>query len=111
MRSPVAEIQGAVVDGAAGFAQPKAGKITLYCRLALMLVEQAKRTLKELQVVCGGFVYFTMFRRQLLGILNEVWRFMEKLKRLPPVVRLPVPVEVQRELLIFTLLSPLAQID
>ena len=56
-------------------------------------------------------MYFAMFRRQLLGFLNEVWRFMEKLKTLPPVVRLPVPVGVQRELLSFTLLSPLAQID
>ena len=111
VRAPVAEIQGAIIDGAAGFAQPKAGKVTLYCRLALMLVKQGSCTLKELQVVCGGFVYFTMFRRPLLCILNEVWRFMEKLKSLPPVVRLPVPVGVQRELLTFILLTPLAQID
>ena len=110
-RAPVAEIQGAILDGVEGFAQPKAGKVTLYCRLAVMLVERGSCTLKELQVVCGGFVYFTMFRRPLLGILNEVWRFMEKLKHLPPVVRLPVPVGVQRELMIFTLLTPLAQID
>ena len=110
-RSPLAEIQGAIVDGELGFAQPKASKVCLYCRLAVMLVERGTCTLKELQVVCGGFVYFAMFRRQLLGFLNEVWRFMEKLKTLPPVVRLPVPVGVQRELLSFTLLSPLAQID
>ena len=111
VRAPVAEIQGAIIDGVEGFAQPKAGKVTLYCRLAVMLVDRGCCTLKELQVVCGGFVYFTMFRRPLLGILNEVWKFMEKLKKLPPVVRLPVPVGVQRELLTFTLLTPLAQID
>ena len=110
-RAPVAEIQGAVVDGVAGFAQPKASKIALYCQLGLMLVEQGKCTLKELQVVCGGFVYFAMFRRPLLSVLNEVWKFMEKLKRMPPVVRLSVPPEVQRELLMFILLTPLAQID
>ena len=114
VRSPVAEIQGAIVDGVAGFAQPKASKIVLYCQLALMLVQQERCTLKELQVVCGGFVYFAMFRRPLLSALNDVWRFMEKLKRLPPVVRLPVPPEVKRELLLFILLTPLAalaQID
>ena len=111
VRSQVAEIQGAIVDGAAGFAQPKASKVILYCHLALMLVQQEGCTLKELQVVCGGFVYFAMFRRPLLSALNEVWRFMEKLKRVPPVVRLPVPPGVKRELLTFILLSPLAQIE
>ena len=50
VRAPVAEIQGAIVDGVAGFAQPKANKIALYCQLALMLVEQGQCTLKELQV-------------------------------------------------------------
>ena len=110
-RAGVAEIQGAIVDGLEGFAQPKPGKVVLYCQLALMLVTRASCTLKELQVVCGGFVYFALFRRPLLAALNEVWRFMERLKRLPPVVRLPVPTEVQRELLMFILLTPLAQID
>ena len=110
-RSGVAEIQGAIVDGLEGFAQPKPSKVILYCQLALMLVRQAECMLKELQVVCGGFVYFTMFRRPLLAGLNEVWRFMEQLKKLPPVVRLPVPEAVQRELLTFILLTPLAQID
>lgn len=33
------------------------------CVLALSLAERGVCTLKELQVVCGGFVYFCMFRR------------------------------------------------
>ena len=82
-RAGVAEIQGAVVDGLEGFAQPKPSKVVLYCQLALMLVRQGACTLKELQVVCGGFVYFALFRRPLLSTLNEVWRFMEKWKKLP----------------------------
>ena len=36
---------------------------------------------------------------------------MEKLKKLPPMVRLPVPKEVQGELLTFIQVTPLAQID
>ena len=51
---------------------------------------------RELQVVCGGLVYFTGFRRPLLSALNAVWRFMEELKTVPPVVRLPPPRECAR---------------
>ena len=111
VRAEVAEIQGAIVDGVAGFAQPKPSKVVLYCQLAWMLVNQERCTLKELQVVCGGLVYFALFRRPLLATLNEVWRFMEKLKVLPPVIRLPIPRVVKEELLTFILLTPLAQID
>ena len=111
VRAEVAEIQGAIVDGVAGFAQPKPSKVVLYCQLAWMLVNQERCTLKELQVVCGGLVYFALFRRPLLATLNEVWRFMEKLKVLPPVIRLSVPLAVKEELLTFILLTPLAQID
>lgn len=77
----------------------------LFCVHRWMLVKKGKCTLK------GGFVYFALFRRPLLAALYEVWRFMERLKALPPVVRLSVPTEVQRELLTFILLTPLAQID
>ena len=86
-----AEIQGAIVDGELGFAMPRPEKVLLYVSLALSLVQRKQCTLKELQVVCGGFVYFCMFRRPLLCALNEVWRFMERLKHLPPVVRMPMP--------------------
>lgn len=106
-----AEVQGAIVDGEHGFAQPKPEKVILYCRLAVCLVQQGQCTLKALQVVCGGLVYFAMFRRPLLGVLNEAWRFMEKLKSQPAVVRLKVPKGVAQELLRFVLLCPLAQMD
>lgn len=35
------------------------------------LLDQASQ--KELQVVCGGLVYAAMFKRPLLGALNQVW--------------------------------------
>ena len=106
-----AEIQGAIVDGELGFAMPRPEKVLLYVSLGLCLVQRRHCTLKELQVVCGGFVYFCMFRRPLLCALNEVWRFMVRLKRLPPVVRMPLPKQVMRELLRFILLCPLAQMS
>ena len=64
-----------------------------------------------MQVVCGGFVYLSTFRRPLLCGLNQVWRFMEELKAYPPVVRLPLPTKVVEELVRFLCLSPLAQIS
>ena len=67
--------------------------------------------LRELQVVCGGFVYFSGFRRPLLCGLNAVWRFMEELKSMPPVVRLPLPNAVVMELVRFMCLVPLAQLS
>ena len=110
-RALKAEIQGAIVDGAQGFAMPRPEKVLLYVFLGLGLVQQKQCTLKELQVVCGGFVYFCMFRRPLLCALNEVWKFMERMKRLPPVVLMPLPQQVTRELLRFILLFPLAQMS
>ena len=110
-RALKAEIQGAIVDGSLGFAMPRLEKVLLYVFLGLSLVQRRYCTLKELQVVCGGFVYFCMFRRPLLCALNEVWRFVERLKRFPPVVRMPLPRQVTRELLRFILLRPLAQMS
>ena len=52
-------------------------------------------------------MYFCIFRRA----LNEVWRFMERKKRLPPVARMPLPKQVMRKLLRFILLCPLAQMS
>ena len=99
------------MDGVLGFAMPRPKKVLLYVSLGLSLVQRKRCTLKELQVVCGGFVYFCMFRRLLLRALNEVWRFMERLKCLPPVVRMPLPKQVTTELLRFILQCPLAQMS
>ena len=69
-----AEIQGALFDGLQGFAMPKVSKVWQDALLAVELLQRTA-TLKELQVVCGGFVYMAMFRRPLLSGLNEVWSF------------------------------------
>ena len=56
----VAEVQGAVVDGVAGVATPKPEKIAKYCHLGKLRVQSTTCTQKQVQVVGGGFVYFSM---------------------------------------------------
>ena len=109
-RAYVAEIQGALFDGYAGFAMPKPQKIWQYALLGWELVQRKRASLKELQVVCGGFVYIAMFRRPLLGALNEVWRLMETLKKKPG-QRMDLTPPVLCELCRFILLLPLAQME
>ena len=46
--------------------------------MALALCLQGRATQKQWQVACGGLVYFTMFRRPLLGGLNRVWSHIEE---------------------------------
>ena len=106
-----AEVQGCILDGEAGIAFPKPPKVLLYVRLALELVRRGAATQREMQVVCGGFVYFAMFRRPLLSALNAVWRFIDSLSCHPPVVRIPLPSEVRLELVRFCALVPLARLD
>ena len=105
------EMQGALIDGELGFAMPKPQKLVQYCKLGLELLVRGQSTLRELQVVCGGFVYVAMFRRPLLCSLNEVFEHMKRFDNEPPVVRLPLPYQVKLEIARFILLSPLAQID
>lgn len=104
-----AEIQGALFLGDLGVAVPKPAKLSQYILLCLELLRRGSCKLRELQVVCGGFVYFCTFRRPLLCALNKVWTFMGDLKAVPPVVRLPLPVGVVAELLRFVALVPFAQ--
>ena len=106
-----AEIQGALLDGEEGVAYAKPDKILKYVGLALHLVQRGAATLREVQVVAGGLVYISMFRRQLLGGLNAVWHHIESLKTEPPVVRRLVPREVKGEIMRFLSLIPLAQMD
>jgi hypothetical protein len=106
-----AEVQGAIVDGNLGIAFPNPPKVALYVSLALELVRRGNSTQREMQVVCGGFVYFCLFRRPLLSALNAVWKFIEDFSHLPPVVRLPMPPMVQLELVRFCGLVPLARMD
>lgn len=106
-----AEVQGAMLDGVLGIAYPKPQKVGLYVSLALELLRRGAATQREMQVVCGGFVYFALFRRPLLSALNAVWHFIESLKGEPPVVRAPLPAVVRLELARFCALVPLARLD
>lgn len=104
-----AEVQ--VFDGVGGIAFPKPQKIGLYISLAFELLRRGMATQREMQVVCGGFVYFALFRRPLLSALNAVWVFIESLRGEPPVVCLPLPPQVKLELARFCALVPLARLD
>ena len=72
VREPVTEIQGAVVNGVTGRVTPKPSKVLKYLSLGLQLLNEGFANQKQLQIVCGGLVYCTMFRRPLLGLLNGV---------------------------------------
>ena len=106
-----AEIQGACLDGQEGVAYAKPAKILKYVGLTWELLQRGVATQRELQVVTGGLVYITMFRRALLCSLNAVWTHIEALNSEPPVVRRPIPREVKMELGRFLCLLPLAQMD
>eukprot|EP00435_Cladocopium_sp_Y103_P007936 s2109_g2.t1 len=110
-QSKLAEVQGAILDGSLGVAYPKPAKVGVYVSLALELLRRGAATQRELQVVCGGFVYFSLFRRPLLSALNAVWKLIEELKGEPPVVRVTLPVAVSLELARFCALIPLARLD
>ncbi len=109
-RSLSCEVQGAQVDGVAGIAYPRESKLLKYVSAALKVCSQSMVTQKQLQVVCGGLVYFSMFRRQLLGGLNAVWTFIESFNSTRKFkLRLPDPCRL--EILRFIALIPLARID
>eukprot|EP00438_Fugacium_kawagutii_P036535 Skav217626 [mRNA] locus=scaffold2172:789307:792972:+ [translate_table: standard] len=76
-RSAKCELQGATVDGVEGVAYPRESKLSKYVGLAYSLARLDKATQKQWQVVCGGLVYFTMFRRSLLSGLNNIWKHVE----------------------------------
>ena len=90
-----AEVQGAFIDGVAGVAYARPSKILKYLGLAWQVVQSGRATQKELQVVSGGLVYICMFRRALLSSMNAIWTHIERLKHEPPVVRLPIPLDVK----------------
>ena len=108
-RSLKAEVQGAQVDGALGVAYPRDPKLFKYIQAALKLLDEKRVSQRQMQVVCGGLVYISMFRRALLGSLNQVWKFIESFgegHRL-----LPIPPECRLEIGRFVSLVPLARLD
>ena len=108
-RQLVAEVQGARVDGSKGIAFPKEQKLAKYVSATLALVKQPRVSQRQMQVVCGGLVYVSMFRRQLLGTLNSVWKFISSFS--PGGGLLPMPPECKVELVRFIALIPLARMD
>lgn len=76
-RSLKTELQGATVDGDAGLAYPRESKLCKYFGLAYHLCQAPRATQRQWQVVCGGLVYFSTFRKPLLGSLNRVWSHIE----------------------------------
>eukprot|EP00435_Cladocopium_sp_Y103_P031778 s555_g8.t1 len=105
-----AEVQGAQVDGEAGVAYPRESKLVKYLGAALALVQAKLVTQKQLQVVCGGLVYFSMFRRPLLCCLNSIWQFIESFNHGQEVAR-ALPPQCRLEVLRFVALLPLARMD
>ena len=109
-RSSRCEMQGATIDGVAGLAFPRETKLAKYFGLALFLCQAPRATLKQWQVTCGGLVYFTMFRRPLLGTLNRVWSHMESYHASQGKSQLS-PKDCKLEALRFLGLLPLARLD
>ena len=107
-RSSRCELQGATIDGTAGVAFPRESKLVKYFVLGVKLAMQSRATQRQWQVVCGGLVYFTMFRKQLLGTLNAVWRHIESYNVFPGRYR-ETPPDCKLELLRFLGLLPLAR--
>ena len=109
-RSSKCEVQGATVDGLNGVAYPRESKLAKYFTLALGLLEQSRASQKQWQVVCGGLVYFAMFRRPLLGGLNAVWSHIESFNQ-TDVRGQALPMDCKLEVLRFLGCLPLAALD
>ena len=110
LRSARCELQGATVDGSTGVAYPRESKLNKYFLLAFSLAGLSHARQKQWQVACGGLVYFSMFRRPLLGSLNKVWSHIQEYERRGVRV-LRTPPDCRLELLRFLGLLPLAKLD
>ena len=110
-QQPAAEIQGAWIDGVTGKVTPKPSKVFKYAFLGLQLLEEGRASQKQLQIICGGFVYCCMFRRALLGLLNSVWAFIMSFEGEPPVIKKVLPPVVKLEIIRFVCALPLAQMN
>ena len=110
-RQATAEIQGAMVNGTTGRVTPKPTKVLKYLCLGLQLLREGRASQKQMQIVAGGLVYCTMFRKQLLGMLNSVWTFIVGFEGDPPVVKRAIPPLVKLEIIRFLCALPLAQMN
>ena len=103
-----AEVQGAWIDGELGIVSAKPSKIAKYVALGLELLGRGKASQRELQVVGGGFVYISMFKRPLLCGLNQIWQMIVELETVGSNVRVWLRREVMCEIIRFIGLIPLA---
>ena len=110
-RAVKAEVQGAIIDGEAGVAYPKPVKIYKYVALASLLLQEESCSQKQAQVVAGGLVYISMFRRPIVGCLNQVWQFIERFRGYPPFIKFAIPDGVKLEIARFICLIPLAKLN
>jgi hypothetical protein len=109
-RSDKCEVQGATVDGLLGVGYPREAKLCKYFSMGWQLCSQKMATQKQWQVTCGGLVYVAMFRRPLLGGLNQVWRHIESFEDRKARV-LGTPEDCCLEVLRFLGSLPLARLD
>ena len=109
-RSDHCEMQGATIDGTRGVAYPRESKLCKYFSVALKLCEEQGATQRQWQVACGGLVYFSMFRRPLLGSLNRVWTHIGSYSSSNLHWQV-TPPDCKLELLRFLGCLPLARID
>ena len=109
-RQLIAEVQGAVVDGERGIAYPKGQKLSKYITIAHQLLQERYCSQRQMQVVCGGLVYFSTFRRQLLGGLNLCWAFIESFNHCGR-RKQSLPSGVKLEISRFLCLVPLCRMD
>ena len=109
-RQVTAEVQGAIIDGKRGLAYPKGAKLVKYVVMALLLTSRASCAQRQMQVICGGLVYFRMFRRQVLGSMNACWKFTEDFN-VAGRHNLAIPELVKLEVLRCLCLVPLCRLD
>ena len=100
-----AEVQGAWILGKLGRAYAKPDKLCQYVQAAWALSHASHCSKRQAQVVGGGLVYVSTFRRPLLGLLNYLWEFMRRFEE-TSVRWMPVPKKVTEE--IHTFLSIVA---
>lgn len=108
-RQATAEVQGAWIDGNAGFCCAKVGKVSKYLWALLDLLTRKEVSQKQMQMLTGGLVYLFGFQRPLMSILNHVWEFIVGFEN-DKVVK-PMPRKVMEELLASFFLSATAYMD
>eukprot|EP00435_Cladocopium_sp_Y103_P064632 s325_g26.t1 len=102
-----AEVQGAWLDGDEGTLCAKPNKIVKYIELTLEALRRGRASQRELQVIGGGLVYASMFRRPLMSGLNQIWRAIVEAGSFSPYKRFwmtrPLMIELFRHLALLPL--------